>query len=231
MARRDRPDRLTAGPAERDLLPLRQRQTPALQVTAPTRSDPTRRSQPPAALLAIRAGRDGGIGDELTSRHRRPEHLIDLRNHPIREPHRQHLRLGMLRSLQEPGGRLWRPPTRSGSCGRGRVSSCADHDGADPAFVALSPRTLMHRADALADIDLVRCTLSGEPGCVVRSKVGGVGTPTLMVVSGPAGSGKTTLAHELAVRRRLPGSVCRDEIKEGMVASNPGPIAATSATR
>jgi hypothetical protein len=36
-------------------------------------------------------------------------------------------------------------------------------------------------------------------GASSRSKVGGVGTPTLIVVSGPAGSGKTTLAHELAV--------------------------------
>jgi hypothetical protein len=37
-----------------------------------------------------------------------------------------------------------------------------------PGAVAFSPRTLMHRADALADIDLVRCTLSGGPGCVVE---------------------------------------------------------------
>jgi hypothetical protein len=36
-------------------------------------------------------------------------------------------------------------------------------------------------------------------GASSRSKVGGVGTPTLIVVSGPAGSGNTTLAHELAV--------------------------------
>ena len=41
-------------------------------------------------------------------------------------------------------------------------------------------------------------------------------TPTLVIVSGPAGSGKTTLAHELARSLACP-AVCRDEIKEGMV--------------
>src|SRR5215208_8329167 len=85
--RRDGPDRVTAGPAERDLFPLRQRQTPTLEVPASTRSDSSHRSQPAGALLAITAGRDRGIVDELPSRHARPEHLIDLRNHPIREPH------------------------------------------------------------------------------------------------------------------------------------------------
>jgi predicted kinase len=53
-----------------------------------------------------------------------------------------------------------------------------------------------------------------------------VGTPTLIVVTGPAGSGKTTLAHELAAAVGCP-ALCRDEIKEGMVVSNPGYVAAT----
>jgi predicted kinase len=40
--------------------------------------------------------------------------------------------------------------------------------------------------------------------------------PTLVVVSGPPSSGKTTLAH--AIGRAIPCPViCRDEIKEGMV--------------
>jgi predicted kinase len=39
--------------------------------------------------------------------------------------------------------------------------------------------------------------------------------PTLVVVSGPPGSGKTTLAHALAQALPCP-AICRDEIKEGM---------------
>src|SRR6266481_1979836 len=45
--------------------------------------------------------------------------------------------------------------------------------------------------------------------------------PTLIVVSGPAGSGKTTLAHEIARAVGCP-AICRDEIKEGMAHASPG---------
>ncbi len=49
--------------------------------------------------------------------------------------------------------------------------------------------------------------------------------PSLIVVSGPAGSGKTTLAHQLARAVGCP-AVCRDEIKEGMAHAVPGFTAA-----
>jgi hypothetical protein len=43
--------------------------------------------QPTNGCLAIAAGCDRCIINELPSSHARPEHLIDLRNHPITEPH------------------------------------------------------------------------------------------------------------------------------------------------
>jgi predicted kinase len=47
------------------------------------------------------------------------------------------------------------------------------------------------------------------------------GAPTLVIVSGPAGCGKTTLAHRLRTELGCP-AICRDEIKEGMARSFPG---------
>jgi predicted kinase len=49
--------------------------------------------------------------------------------------------------------------------------------------------------------------------------------PTLVVVSGPMGSGKTTLAHAIARAVGCP-AICRDEIKEGMVHATSGFVAA-----
>jgi cytidylate kinase len=42
--------------------------------------------------------------------------------------------------------------------------------------------------------------------------------PALIVVSGPPGAGKTTLAHQLAQAVGCP-AVCRDEIKGGIGSS------------
>jgi len=50
---------------------------------------------------------------------------------------------------------------------------------------------------------------------------GSLMTPTLIIVSGPPGAGKTTLAHQMAAAVGCP-AVCRDEIKEGMAHATPG---------
>ncbi|WP_438803156.1 AAA family ATPase [Frankia gtarii] len=48
-----------------------------------------------------------------------------------------------------------------------------------------------------------------------------MGRPVLAVVSGPPGTGKTTLAQTIAAVVGCP-AVIRDEIKQGMVLANPG---------
>jgi hypothetical protein len=53
----------------------------------PTRSDPASRSQPTAAFFAIAAGSIAASLMNSPATMPRPEQLIDLRNHPITEPH------------------------------------------------------------------------------------------------------------------------------------------------
>ena len=48
-----------------------------------------------------------------------------------------------------------------------------------------------------------------------------MGRPTLVLVTGPAGSGKTTLAYAVGAALGYP-VVSRDAIKEGMAAADPG---------
>lgn len=47
------------------------------------------------------------------------------------------------------------------------------------------------------------------------------GKPILTVVSGPPGSGKTSLAHQIARELGCP-AIIRDEIKQGMASATPG---------
>jgi len=83
---RDRAHRLTTRAPHRDLLALCERQTATLQIPAAARPDPALSNQPPSAVLAIRACLGRRDGDELTTRDRRPKHLPNLRDHPVRKP-------------------------------------------------------------------------------------------------------------------------------------------------
>jgi predicted kinase len=58
-------------------------------------------------------------------------------------------------------------------------------------------------------------------GVTLRCEKKGMPRPTLTIVSGPPGTGKTTLAHRLAGTLGCP-AIIRDEIKQGMVMSIPG---------
>jgi hypothetical protein len=52
-----------------------------------TRSSTLSSGQPPSALLANDPSINSGIGDKLTTCHRRPKELVHQRNHGIRELH------------------------------------------------------------------------------------------------------------------------------------------------
>lgn len=94
---------------------------------------------------------------------------------------------------------------------------CADADGMYAALPQVKARLTAH------------CKSVGPPRVHCDVACADVGwlphrvtsLPTLVVVSGPPGAGKTTLAHAVSRAVGCP-AVCRDEIKEGMVHATPG---------
>jgi predicted kinase len=68
-------------------------------------------------------------------------------------------------------------------------------------------------------------TVNNQPGPWQYGAMSVARRPVLVVVSGPMGAGKTTLAHKIARSAGCP-AICRDEIKEGMVHTVPGFVAA-----
>jgi predicted kinase len=81
------------------------------------------------------------------------------------------------------------------------------------AAAAVSSRFLADRSDTW-----------GTRWVVVGYKYNVAYSPTLVVISGPSGVGKTTLAHKIARAVGCP-AVCRDEVKEGMMHAAPGFVA------
>ena len=82
--------------------------------------------------------------------------------------------------------------------------------------VAVADRPIGHATGTFRQVRIHGC------GVAAWLYVRGVKShPTLVVVSGPPGSGKTTLASKIANAVGCP-AICRDEIKEGMVHATPG---------
>ena len=87
---RDRSHRHARRTGEPELLPLRERQTSALEITAATRAHAAVGDHPPGALLAIGPRCYRGIADELATLQLGPENLHVLGDHVISEPDDQH---------------------------------------------------------------------------------------------------------------------------------------------
>jgi hypothetical protein len=113
-------------------------QTATFQIPSATRSDATLGGQPPCALLAIRARLGCRGGDELATGHRRPEHLHNLRDHPVRKPRHRLPPFTRLpgRDLAGPGKSL-------------QLGGCCDHR-ADPRAPSATNQTRRFQAGNLA---------------------------------------------------------------------------------
>jgi hypothetical protein len=122
-------------------------QAAAREVTATARPHATAGGDPARALLAVRAGRHGGIGDELAALQRRPERLHHLGHLRVDEP--RHLlppnvarRAGQRSAHRDPGAARARVDRRSGSPS-GLASAPTDAQ-----LISRPGRLLCERADS-----------------------------------------------------------------------------------